>query len=78
MRWSAMRFSSTSRRTVSSSISSIFATSWEVLNPSKKCRNGTRDSIVAKCATRAMSWACCTSEAPSSANPVCLAAITSE
>ena len=52
--------------------------SWEVRNPSKKCRNGTRDSSVATCAASAQSCASCTVAEPSSANPVARAAITSE
>jgi hypothetical protein len=52
--------------------------SCEVLNPSKKCRNGTRVRSVAACATSARSWASCTDADASSAKPVCRTAITSE
>jgi hypothetical protein len=52
--------------------------SWEVRKPSKKCTNGTRDSSVAACATRARSCASWTEEEASSANPVWRTAITSE
>jgi hypothetical protein len=49
-----------------------------VRNPSKKCRNGMRDSSVAAWATSARSCASCTDDAASIANPVVRAAITSE
>jgi hypothetical protein len=77
-RWAEIRFSSTTRRITSSSIISILATSCDVLNPSKKWRNGTRDSRVARWETNAMSWASWTEAEASMANPVCRAAITSE
>lgn len=51
--------------------------SWEVRNPSKKWRNGTRDRNVAAWATSAKSWASCTELDARSANPVVRAAITS-
>ncbi len=54
------------------------ATSWEVRKPSKKCRNGTRDSNVAAWAMSARSWASCTEEDASMPNPVERAAMTSE
>jgi len=53
-------------------------TSCEVRKPSKKCRNGTRQRRVAACATRAKSWASCTEDAHSIAQPVIRALITSE
>ena len=56
------------RRRSESSRASIFATSWEVRNPSKKWRNGTGSSVVAW-ATRARSCASCTDEAHGIANP---------
>ena len=46
--------------------------------PSKKCRNGTRERSVEACATREKSWASCTSDAQSIAQPVERTAITSE
>ena len=52
-------------------------TSWLVRNPSKKCRNGTRDASVAACATSARSCASCTEPEESSAKPVPRTAITS-
>jgi len=52
--------------------------SWDVRNPSKKCRNGTRVSSVARWATAARSCASCTELEASIAKPVLLAAITSE
>ena len=54
------------------------STSCEVRNPSKKWRNGTRDSSVAAWATSARSCASCTDDDASIANPVVRAAITSE
>ena len=51
--------------------------SCEVRKPSKKCRNGMRDSSVAAWATRARSWASWTEAEASSANPVWRAAMTS-
>jgi len=59
------------------SIRSILLTSWEVRKPSKKWTKGTREARVEACATRARSWASCTVEEASSANPVVRAAITS-
>src|SRR6185436_18450859 len=44
--------------------------SCEVRKPSKKCRNGMRDSSVAACAIKALSCASCTDAELSSANPV--------
>ena len=46
-------------------------------NPSKKCRNGTRDSSVAACAIAARSCASCTDDDESSAKPVERTAMTS-
>jgi hypothetical protein len=57
---------------------SISFTSWEVRNPSKKCRKGTRASSVAAWATRARSWAAWTESEHNMAHPVVRAAITSE
>ncbi len=62
----------------SSVSSSIFATSWEVRKPSKKCRKGTRLSSVAACATRARSWASCTEPDANIAKPTWRQAMTSE
>jgi hypothetical protein len=62
----------------SSESSTIFATSCEVRNPSKKCRNGTRALSVAAWATAARSWASCTEPEASSPRPICRQAITSE
>ncbi len=56
----------------------MVATSWEVRNPSKKCRNGTRLRRVAAWATRARSAASWTDPAESIAQPVERAAMTSE
>ena len=56
----------------------IVDSSCEVRKPSKKCRNGTRARSVAACATSAKSWASCTSEAHSIAQPVERTAMTSE
>ncbi len=66
-----------SARRSSSVSSSIFATSWDVRKPSKKCRNGMRVSSVAACATAAMSCASWTEFEHRSANPVWRQAITS-
>ncbi len=64
---------------MSSSVSSsIFATSCEVRNPSKKCSSGTRLLSVATCEMSAKSCASCTEAEASMANPVCRHAITSE
>ncbi len=52
--------------------------SWEVRNPSKKCRNGTRVRRLAACATAARSCASCTELDASIAKPVVRAAMTSE
>ena len=57
--------------------SSIVLISCDVRNPSKKCRNGTRDRSVAAWATSAKSCASCTELDASIANPVDRAAITS-
>ena len=57
---------------------SILATSCDVRNPSKKCRNGTRDRSVASWAMAAKSCASWTEPEASMANPVCRQAITSE
>ena len=51
--------------------------SCEVRKPSKKCTNGTRVASEAAWATSARSWASCTQEEASRANPVCRTAITS-
>ena len=51
--------------------------SCEVRNPSKKCRNGTRDSSVAAWAISALSCASCTEPEHSSAKPEARTAITS-
>ena len=51
--------------------------SWLVRNPSKKCRNGTRDRSVDSCATAARSCASCTDAEASSAKPVWRTAMTS-
>ena len=64
-------------RMTSSSTSSIFDTSCEVRNPSKKCRNGIRLSSVAAWAISAKSIASCTLAELSMANPVVRASITS-
>jgi hypothetical protein len=63
---------------MSASVSStILDTSCEVRNPSKKCRNGKRDSSEAAWAMAALSIVSCTEPEASSANPVARAAITS-
>ena len=63
---------------MSSSVScSTLATSCEVRKPSKKCRNGTRDSSVAACAISAKSITSCTELEASMPKPVARAAITS-
>jgi hypothetical protein len=67
-----------SRGASSSGSSTIFCTSCDVRNPSKKCRNGTRERSVAAWPTSAMSCASCTDAEDSSAKPVCRQAITSE
>ncbi len=64
-------------RRTSSPTASILAISWEVRKPSKKWRNGIRDSRVAAWAMTARSWASWTLEEARSAKPVPLAAITS-
>ena len=64
-------------RIVSSDNCSIFCTSWEVRNPSKKWRKGTRASSVAAWASRAKSMTSCTEPEHSIAKPVERAAITS-
>ena len=64
-------------RSTWSSTGSMTLISCEVRNPSKKCRNGTRASNVEACATTARSWAACTEEEASMAQPVDRAAITS-
>ena len=51
--------------------------SWEVRNPSKKCRNGTRAANVAIWAISALSWASCTEPEQNSAKPLGLVVITS-
>ena len=53
-------------------------TSWLVRKPSKKCRNGTRELMVAAWAIAARSCASCTLSDASTAQPVERAAITSE
>ena len=55
----------------------ILSISWEVRNPSKKCTNGTLERRVAAWATRAKSWASCTEDAASIAQPVERIAMTS-
>ncbi len=77
-RWAATSSSSISARRSSSESFSIFATSCEVRNPSKKWRKGTRASRVAIVEIAAMSCASCTDEEQSIAKPVVRAAITSE
>ena len=62
----------------SSSVScSTLATSCEVRKPSKKCRNGMRDSRVAAWAIRAKSMTSCTELEASRAKPVARPAMTS-
>ena len=55
----------------------MVVTSWEVRNPSKKCRNGTRLRIVAACAMSAKSCASWTEAEDSRAKPVWRTAMTS-
>ena len=62
---------------MSSSTSSIFDTSCDVRNPSKKCRKGIRLSSVAACAISAKSIASCTLAELSMAKPVVRASMTS-
>jgi hypothetical protein len=66
-----------SARTSSSASTSILSTSWDVRNPSKKWRNGTRERRLATCATSAKSCASWTELAASIAHPVVRACITS-
>jgi hypothetical protein len=61
----------------SGSSCSILLISCEVRKPSKKWRNGMRDSSVAACAMRAKSWASWTEAEASIAQPVDRAVITS-
>ena len=65
-------------RIVSSAISNALLTSCEVRNPSKKWRNGTRDSRVAMWAISARSAASCTEPEESMAYPVERQAMMSE
>ncbi len=58
-------------------MTSIFWISWEVLKPSKKCKNGTEALIAERCATSARSITSCTDADAKRAKPVCLVAITS-
>jgi hypothetical protein len=73
-----MASSETRLRRSSSLRASIFATSCEVRKPSKKWRNGMRESSVAAWATAAMSWASWTEPEASIAKPVWRQAMTSE
>ena len=77
-RWASTSASRTSARSTSWGSSSMVLTSWLVRNPSKKCRNGTRLRRLAAWAISAKSWASCTDEAHSIAQPVIRALITSE
>ncbi len=77
-RWAATMSSVIIPRRSSSSSCSIFATSCEVRNPSKKCSTGTRERSVARWPMAAKSWASCTEPEQSIANPVCRHAMTSE
>ncbi len=58
-------------------MAAIFITSCEVLKPSKKCRNGTRDRKVAAWAMSARSCASWTEPDANMANPVARVAMTS-
>ena len=76
-----LKFSSASLSTnlanSSYSKTSIFCTSWEVLNPSKKFINGILHFNAVKCATGAKSITSCTEPSASIAYPVARADITS-
>ena len=67
-----------SARAVSTHALSIFATSCEVRNPSKKCRKGTRLAIEARVAIAAKSCASWTLPLASRPKPVWRTAMTSE
>ncbi len=77
MRWARTSSSRTSACRSSSASSAILFTSCEVRKPSKKWTNGTRDASVAMCEMAARSWASCTEEEASIAQPVDRVAITS-
>jgi hypothetical protein len=77
-RCAAIAAGSISARSTSSASGATFATSCEVRNPSKKCRNGSRAVSVVAWAIAARSWASCTEPEHSIAMPVARAAITSE
>jgi len=72
-----MSSSWTSPASTSSAMSSMRLISCDVRNPSKKCRNGTRERNEAVCDTAAKSWASWTELAQSIAKPVVRAAMTS-